>query len=121
MASISHDRKTGRRTIQFVGLNKTRKSIRLGKVNKRQAESAKLFIENLVACQTTGTSPKGTTVEWLANLPDTIRQRVEHTGLIEPEERLQCPTLGDWLKCYIEGRQDVKAATSTIYGHNGTT
>ena len=47
MASISHEKKTGRRTVQFVGDNGKRRSIRLGKVNKRQAESAKLFIEDL--------------------------------------------------------------------------
>ncbi|KKK53032.1 hypothetical protein LCGC14_3098840, partial [marine sediment metagenome] len=47
MASISHEKKTGRRTVQFIGKNGKRRSIRLGKVNKRQAESAKLFIEDL--------------------------------------------------------------------------
>jgi len=81
MASISHDKKSGRRTVQFVGTDGKRRSIRLGKVSKRQAESAKGFIEDLVACLTTGTAPKNATAEWLAGLPGVIRQRVERAGL----------------------------------------
>ena len=49
MASLSHDKKTGRRTIQFVARNGKRKSIRLGKVTSKQAGTAKAFIENLIA------------------------------------------------------------------------
>ena len=117
MASISHDKKTGRRTIQFVARDNKRKSIRLGKVTSRQAEAVKRFIEDLVACKTTGSVPKGTTTEWLADLPDAIRARIERAGLIGPQERIECPTLDDWLREYVEGRRDVKEATATVYGH----
>jgi hypothetical protein len=85
------------RTIQFVGADGKRRSIRLGKVNKKQAESAKLHIEELIACKTTCTAPKPTTTEWIIGLPDTIRRRLEHAGLIEPQERRECPTLAEWL------------------------
>jgi integrase len=111
MASISHDKKTGRRIIQFKARDGKRKSIRLGKVNKRQAETAKLFLEDLVACSVSGGSPKGTTAEWIADLPDSIRRRVERVGLISPRERVECPTLAGWVRTYIEGRQDVKQGT----------
>ena len=117
MASISHEKKTGRRTVQFVGDNGKRRSIRLGKVNKRQAESAKLFIEDLLHCKVTGTSPKGTTAEWIDGLPDAIRQRIERSGLLGPQERRECPKLAEWMRQYIEGRKDVKSATATVYGH----
>jgi len=115
MASISHDKKTGRRTIQFVARDGKRKSVRLGKLNKKQAETAKLFIEDLVACSVSGGSPKGTTAEWLADLPDTIRRRIERTGLISPRERIVCPTLAEWLQWYVESRRDVKEATRLHY------
>ena len=117
MASISHDRKTGRRIIQFVGTDGKRRSVRLGKVSKRQAESAKRFIEDLTACQVAGTSPKNATAEWLANLPDTIRRRIERAGLAEPQKRLECPTLAEWLNRYIAGRSDVKPSTRTVLSH----
>ena len=116
MASVSHDRKTGRRTVQFVGTDGKRRSIRLGKVTKRQAESAKGYIEDLVACLTTGTAPKNATAEWLANLPDVIRRRVERAGLAEPREAVHCPTLKQWLDRYMASRTDVKESTRIAWG-----
>ncbi|MCX5672240.1 MAG: hypothetical protein NTU94_13060 [Planctomycetota bacterium] len=44
MASLSHERKTGRRTIQFTGRDGLRKTVRLGKVDKRQATAGALGI-----------------------------------------------------------------------------
>jgi integrase len=117
MASISHDKKTGRRLIQFVARDGRRKSVRLGKISNRQAETAKRFIEDLVACSVAGSSPKGATAEWIADLPDSIRRRIERVGLISPRERIECPTLAEWVQTYIDGRKDVKEATATVYGH----
>ena len=116
MASVSHDKKTGRRTIEFVGLDgRTRPKIRLGKVTKKQAESAKLFIEDLIACKGTGGPLKAATVEWITDLPDIIRRRVERTGLIAPRERRVLPTLAEWLESYIRGRRDVRPNTAANY------
>ena len=98
MASVSTDKKTGRRTIQFVAPNGKRLSIRLGRVNKKQAENAKLHIEHLLACRVGVTSPRNTTLEWLADLPDAIIQRLVRVDLIDPRKRTECPTLGDWLE-----------------------
>jgi len=116
MASISHDKQTGRRTVQVV-IGSKRHSIRLGKVPAKQAESARLFIEDLLASRAGGGSPRLATAEWVAGLPDTIRRRVERAGLIGPRERRQCPTLAEWLESYVRGRRDVKAATMLVYGH----
>ncbi len=113
MASISHEKKTGRRTVQFVGGDGKRRSVRLGKVSKRQAEAAKLRIEDLVACKKTGTAPKGTTAEWLASVPDVIRRRLERVGLVGPQERRDCPTVAAWIRQYVESRTDVKTRTRT--------
>ena len=117
MASISYEKRTGRRTVQFVGKDGGRRSIRLGKVSKTQAKSAKEFIEDLVACTWTGRAPGAATSEWVAGLPDVIRRRIEAVRLIEPQERHDCPTLGEWLAAYVGGRRDVKRATATVYGH----
>jgi len=117
MASITTEKKTGRRAILFVAADGSRPRIRLGKLTMKQAEAAKRFIEDLVACKVTGEAPKNTTAEWLSGLPDMIRRRIERTGLIEPRERRGCPTLSEWLREYVEGRRDVKDATATVYGH----
>ncbi len=114
MASISSEGQTGRRTIQFI-LGKKRHSIRLGKVSKKQAESVKRFIEDLVACKKTGDAPKGTTAEWLAGMPDIIRNRIERAGLIGPQKAHHKWTLGKWLSTYIKSRKDVKGRTRVFY------
>ena len=108
MASISYEKQTKRRAIQFV-LDGKRFSIRLGKVNKKQAESAKFYIEDLLACKMTGTAPQGQTAEWVASLASTIRKRLERAGLVP--KRPDCPRLGKWLAEYIGSRSDVKPNT----------
>ena len=111
MASITTDGKTKRRAILFVAPDGTRPRVRLGRVTMKQAETAKRFIEDLVACKVTGDAPKNATAEWLAGLPDTIRRRVERAGLVEPQDRREHPTLSEWVRRYIEGRTDVKPGT----------
>jgi integrase len=42
---------------------------------------------------------------------------LERAGLVAPESHREAPTLDQWLSGYVNGRQDVKAATATVYGH----
>lgn len=113
MASLTYVNK--RATVQFMGQDGKRRSIRLGACDKRQAETAKLHIENLVACKHTGSSINGATAEWIAGLPDLIRERIENVGLIEPLERKRCPTVKEWFNEYIGIRQDVKPGTRIAF------
>ena len=64
MASITKQ-KGGNRTIQFVAAGGRRKSIRLGKVSQRQAESFKFRVEQLIAAQRSGVPVDADTSEWL--------------------------------------------------------
>ena len=54
MASISTDRKSGRRTIQFVAPDGKRRSIRLGKVSQKQADGVRRRVEHLDAAKRSG-------------------------------------------------------------------
>ena len=117
MASISHDKKTGRRTIQFTAADGRRPSIRLGKVSKKQAETIRTKVEDLVSANFASQAPADETARWVAGLGGVLRRRLERVGLIRPREGQGCPTLGEWLQSYIEGRSDVKDTTSTVYGH----
>ena len=117
MASIARDKDTGRRTVQFVAGDNSRKSIRLGKVTAKQAECAKGYIEDLIACNATGSSPKGTTAEWIVSIPSVLRKRLVRVGLIGPRDHDACPALGEWLNSYVDSRKDVKESTSTVYSH----
>ena len=111
MASLSYNPTTGRAVVQFPGAGRKRKSIRLGRTTRKQAESARGYIEDLIACRVGGTAPRPATVEWLAGLPGVIRRRLERVGLVEPQARRECPTLAEWVRAYIESRTDVKAGT----------
>ncbi len=116
MASLSTT-KGGKRLIQFADGDGVRKTIHLGKTTKKQAESARRFVEDLIASRTMGSAPADTTAEWVANLPEAMRGRLERVGLVEPQKGRDRPTLGEWLAEYVDGRQDVKASTMLVYGH----
>ena len=97
--------------MQFVAADGRRPSIRLGPVTARQAQSAKRFIEDLIACKVSGEPPKGTTAEWIAGLPHFLRRRLERVGLLAGQERQESPALGAWLDQCIEQARDAKPGT----------
>ncbi len=111
MASIVTE-KNGFRLIQLSeGEHPKRPKIRLGKVTKRQADTAKRFIEDLIGSKATGDTVNPATRDWVAGVPDFIRKRLERVGLIQPQERRECPTVAQWVRSYIEGRTDIKPNT----------
>lgn len=84
MASVIKSKtKTGiRYLIQLSpGENEARPKISLGKVNKRQAETAKVNIESLIKANNTGDVISPAVQEWLTGLSDGFRKRLEVIGL----------------------------------------
>jgi hypothetical protein len=67
MASISND-PGGRRRILFKDKNGHRKTIWLGKVNKRTADEIKTRLQNINTALKAGHSIDGEAAEWLARL-----------------------------------------------------
>ena len=65
MASVSHNRKNGRRQIQFGDTDGSRKTIRLGKVPRKAAEIAKTQVEHLIASKALSSPLKPQTSEWV--------------------------------------------------------
>lgn len=113
MASISKD-PNGRRTIQFVGSDGKRRSIRLGKVSQRLAETVQILVEHLLAARLTGGALDGETARQVANLDAQLADKLAAVGLIPKRQRA---TLGAFLDSYIGGRADWKDSTTTIYNH----
>ena len=66
MASIGDE--NGRKRILFMAPDGKRKTIRLGKVAKRQAEAVKIHVEQLAHAFSTNTAPPLATSQWLASL-----------------------------------------------------
>ncbi|MAE61003.1 MAG: integrase [Planctomycetaceae bacterium] len=112
MASITKQ-PNGRRMIQFIGPDKKRRSIRLGKVPQRTAESMKLRVEALVASSITGHAIDDETSRWVRGLDDGLSERLAAVGLIQPKAS---SSIGDFVDSYIASRTDLKPATITVLG-----
>ena len=109
MASISHDKKTGRRTIQFkCTADGSRKSIRLGKCGQKSAQAIRTQIEHLVTARANGTAIPPQTTEWLKTIDKDLRERIAATGLIE---KRKSAILGEYVERYIQRRVDAKPGT----------
>ena len=104
MASLAND-PGGRRRILFADTDGNRKAIRLGKMSKRQAEAVKLRIEDLAASKLSGGTPSDETARWLAAIDSILHDKLSAVGLVEPRERIVCPTLRE----FTEGVRDAKA------------
>jgi hypothetical protein len=115
MASII-TQANGTRMIQFTppGGSK-RETIRLGKMNLRQAEAIKVRVEHLVYAATTRHPPDEETARWVAGLEDWLGDKLAAVGLIPKRAAM---TLGAFLDDYIEKRTaDTKPTTRLVYGH----
>jgi len=111
MASISRS-KTGLWTVQFYGADGKRRSVRLGKVSKRIAESVKVRVEELNAAAIAGHTPDRVTLRWVTGLNSTLAGRLARARLIEP---LETAHLDEFINGYIESRRDVKANTKRVW------
>ena len=114
MASLSND-PGGRRRIQFVDADGNRKTIRLGKMSKRQAESVKLRVEDLVAAKLSNGSPSDETSRWLSSVDDTLADRLAATGLAEPREKVASPGLLKFAEGIRDGKANLKPNTLRNY------
>lgn len=111
MASITHQA-NGRRTVQFVDTDKRRRSVRLGKVTKAQAEAVRGYVESLLSCKVTGQSMSRNVALWVADLDETLHDRLSAVGLIEPRQH---QTLHDFIEAFIASKPTVKATTQQTY------
>lgn len=109
MASISTD-KSGLRRLQFIDANRRRRTVRLGRLPKRAAESVKVYVEHLVNAQVTKHPLDGETARWVASLDDVLAGKLAKVGLIAPRDSA---LLGPFLESYIDGRR-ADSAASTI-------
>lgn len=118
MASISQ-LSDGKKLIQFIDADQRRRTIRLGKVSLRQAETVRSHIEHIVACNLLKNSIESRTALWLSELPSEFHRRIASTGLIdsrEEEARASATGIQSFIDQYISIRSaDVKPATSTVW------
>ena len=113
MASVSCD-KAGRRTVQFIGADRKRRSIRLGKVSGKAADVVKNHVEQLNSAKIIpGATVPDATARWVADLDSALCAKLAAVGLVQ---RRKETTLGPFIDQYIAGRVDVKPATREVWG-----
>ncbi|MEL6107048.1 MAG: hypothetical protein AAFU85_13475 [Planctomycetota bacterium] len=93
-----------------------RRSLWLGDIAKRQAETIARHVDNLCLAKETATQAPTETLKWEASLTGRIRKTLEKWALIEPAV-VSARKLADFVQCYIDSRTDVKDATREKYGH----
>lgn len=128
MASISKQ-PNGGKVVQYVALDGSRQTLRLGKVSMEWAREVKRHVEALLAARVQQTAPERPTLDWIARLDAKLRSRLFAKGLIEQpaeekaaaeQERSQQeadakPRLGEFLAAYAARRVDVKPATLQVW------
>jgi integrase len=97
-----------------IGTNGQRRSIRLGRMDKHAAESAKLRIEKLIAAKVTNGTPDPETLSWVAGVDDKLHGRLAAVGLVKPREQSQS-ALAAFVDGLIESRTDIKPTTKRWY------
>lgn len=111
MASIANDR-NGTRRVLFVDGDGTRKTIRLGRVDKRTAEGIRRHVETLLAAKIAAQPLPRETAVWLAEIGDTLRTKLAAVGLIEGRPTW---TLGAFIRDYVRSRIDAKPGTVEVW------
>jgi integrase len=119
MASITRE-PNGRRTIQVVGADGKRRSIRLGKCSQKTAEAVRVKVEHLAAAVNHGTPLDDETGRWAAALDSVMYERLAAVGLVkgrEPESgtRPENVTLAGFIAQYIAARPGMKPNTLKNY------
>lgn len=81
MASITKH-PDGRRTIQVVGADHKRRSIRLGQIPDHVAETVRDHVEELALAIRTGRVPHKNTSEWVHSLEPEAYDKIAAAGLV---------------------------------------
>jgi integrase len=101
MASIAND-PGGRRRILFVAPDERRKTIRLGKCDRKSAEAIARHVEALLTAKIGGQPVPRDTAAWLSNIGAALRDKLAAVGLVEPLQRL---AVGEFLTSWMAGKK----------------
>ncbi len=110
MASISDD-PNGRRRILFVAEDGARKTIRLGKTDRKSAEAICRHVEALLSAKIAAQPVPRETATWLSVIGEALREKLAAVGLIEPERKL---TVGAFLDQWLATKRAMNHAVASL-------
>jgi integrase len=108
MASIVND-PNGRKRILFMAPDGKRKTIRLGKIDRKTAEGVCRQVEHLLSARLSGQPIPQETAMWLRTIGGPLQDKLARVGLIEASDAM--PTLAQWCQDYLASRSDLAPAT----------
>ena len=118
MASVESRTNKGKKTYRIrlsEGEHPARPRIGLGAVTKKDANTAKTNIENLVNHCNSGGAITRATQDWLITIKPFVKKRLVKLGLIELSENKEIPTVKQWCETYISMRKkDKRTKSATI-------
>ena len=108
MATVNY--RNGRAEVRFYDQSGVRRTLALGKIAKRSAESAKSHIEGLLDAKIGGHHPYAENAAWASNQRPRIVKHLASIGLVAPRQvevaaqpkTVLAPTLDDWFSQYIK-------------------
>jgi hypothetical protein len=96
MASIAND-PAGKKRILWVNASGERKSIRLGKMSQRGAESIKYRVEQLLEAQLLKRPLEADLAKWVNDLEPRMAAKLGNAGLIPKRVEMKATTLGPFI------------------------
>lgn len=97
--------------VQYEDRDRVRRTLSLGRVAKKNAESIRHHVDNLVAAHLSATSPPADTSRWLAEASDRLVEKLAKVGLVKAR---RCGLLGQYLdddRAKREADPRIKAST----------
>jgi integrase len=101
VASIAND-PNGRRRILFVAPDGGRKTIYLGRVDRKTAAGVRLRVETLLASKIANQPVPRDTAAWLAGIGPSLRGKLARAGLVDAQRRL---TVSEFLASWLDGKK----------------
>lgn len=101
--------------IRYEDKNGESKSIPLGRVSKKAAQTIKVFVEDLVSCSVSGLSPSQSTSAWINDVGSDLYDKLAERDLVQTRQRA---TLEAFIEGFCDRNSDkVKESTLTKYRH----
>ncbi len=114
MASVVN-RPNGLRWIQFTSPDGKRQTLRLGKCDRKAAESVARHVEALLEARITGTSVRPATAVWLSSIGEVLRDKLVSCGLLD---RRETTTLGKLTDAFLKAHKSrAKPASVVVLSH----
>jgi len=109
MASLARDGKGWR--VLFTSPDGKRQTLRLGRTDRKGAESIRTHVESLLAAKAAGLPIPQATAVWVAGIGDVLRDKLARAGLIDARPTA---TLGDAIADYLKRQMHLKPASRCV-------